>query len=106
MGPSTTYAGAECSPGNAADPSTEAAPPCCSVPAGGAATEPACYSLPAGGAATEPAHYSIPAGCAATKEASGEGRGSPTPLQQSYSCNRSTHPGQWKAVDQGTWCQR
>ena len=92
MGPSTTYAGTECSPGNAASLSAKAVPPC--------------YSLPAGCAATKPACYSVPAGCATTQEASGEGRGSPTPLQQSHSCSRSNHPQTRKAAGQGTGCQR
>ena len=119
-GPHTTYAGAKCSSGNAADPSTEAAPTRCSIPAGGAANEPACCSIPAGSAAnesaccsipagsaaTKPACYPVPAGCAATKEASREGRGSSTSLQQHCSCCQSTCPGTWMAADQGTWSQR
>ena len=119
-GPGTAYAGAKCSPGNAAGPSAKATPPCYSLPAGSAATEPACYSVPAGCAATEPACYSVPAGCAATEpacysipvgcaatqEASGEGRGSPTPLQQSHSCSWSNHPQPRKAAGQGTGHQR
>ena len=120
MGPDPAYAGAKHSPWNAANPSTEAAPACCSIPAGSAASEPACCSIPAGSAAsksaccsipagstaTEPAHYPIPAGCAATEEASGEGRGSSTSLQQRCSCCQSTHPGTQKAADQGMWSQR
>ena len=90
-GPGTTYVGAECSPGNTAGPSAKAAPPCYSMPAGGAANKPACYSVPAGGAAT--------------KEASGERRDSQTPLQQSYSCSQSNHPGPRKATGQGMWWQ-
>ena len=69
-------------------------------------TMPPCCSIPAGGATTDPAGHSVPAGHAAAKEVSGEGRGSPTPLQQCYSCSQSTHPGVRKAADQGTWCQR
>ena len=78
MGPGTTYAGAEHSPGNAASSSAEATP--------------ACYSLPAGGAAAKPACYSLPAGCAATQEASRKGIGSLTPLRQSCSCSWPNHP--------------
>ena len=77
-GPSTTYAGAERSPGNATSSSAEA--------------EPACYSLPAG--------------CAATQEASREGIDSPTPLRQSHSCSGPNHPQLQKATDQGMRCQR
>ena len=92
MGPGTTYAGTECSPGSTASSSVEA--------------ESACYSLPAGSAATEPACYSIPAGCAATQEASREGIDSPTPLRQSHSCSWPNHPQPWKAAGQGTGHQR
>ena len=120
MGPDTTYAGTVCSPGNAADPSTEAVPACCSIPAGSAAIEPACCtiaagsaaiepaccSIPAGGTATQPACYPIPASCAATEEASGEGRGSTTSLQQPCSCHQSIRTRTWKAADQGMWSQR
>ena len=91
-GPSTTYAGAERSLGNAASSSAKA--------------EPACYSLPAGGATAEPACYSVSAGCAATQEASGEGIDSPTPLRQSHSCSRPNHPRLWKATGQGMGHQR
>ena len=92
MGPGTAYAGAKCSPGNAASLSAKATPPC--------------YSLPAGSAATESACYSIPAGCAATQEAGREGIGSPTPLRQSHSCSQPIHPRPQKAAGQETGHQR
>ena len=92
MGPSTTYAGTKCPPGNADSSSAEAAPACYSLPAGSAVTKPVCYSLPAGGAATQ--------------EASGEGIDSPTPLRQSCSCSQPNHPRPWKAAGQGIGHQR
>ena len=77
-GPSTAHAGTECSPGNAASSSAEAAP----------------------------AFYSLPAGGAAIQEASREGIDSPTPLRQSHSCSRPNHPQLQKATGQGMGCQR
>ena len=43
-GPGTTDAGTKRSPGNAASSSAEAAPACCTLPAGSTAAEPAHYS--------------------------------------------------------------
>ena len=93
--PNTTYAGAECSSGNAANLSKEAMPAGCSIPADSTAGESASCSIPAGSTAgksasssipagttvTKPARYPISAGHAATEETSGERRGSSTSFQ-------------------------
>ena len=105
-GPSTTYAGTKCSPGNAAISSAKTTPACYTLPAGSTAAEPAHYSSRAASAAIKLACYTIPAGHAATQEASRKGIVSLTYLRWSHSCSRPYHPRPQKATGQGTGHQR